>query len=215
MAESTEAFPLSWPAAVPRTAPAKRSRAKFGAASTTDYGYRYKGQITMAKALDRLHGELDRLGARAAVVSTNVELRNDGLPRSGRRAPDDPGAAVYFHLDGVPHCLPCDRWDRVEDNVAAIAKHIEATRGQLRWGVGDVRTAFAGFRALPAKGETSEASGAWWNLLGVAHDAPLEVAQAAYRALARIHHPDIPGGDAGAMAMINRAWEQAQEARGG
>jgi len=171
----------------------------------------------VADATARLMAELDRLGARHPVLSTNLALRNDGLPRSGQRMPDDPGVAVYFHLEGDPHCLPCDRWDRVADNIAAIAKHIEATRGQLRWGVGDVRTAFAGFRALPGRGETTVGTGAppWWQVLKVPADATLDVARAAYRALAAKYHPDKPGGDAGAMAAINRAWEQAQEKRRG
>jgi hypothetical protein len=210
---TAEAYPLAWPPGVPRTPSHQRTRARFGSqGQAAGFAFSQRKAITLAAARDRLLAELDRLGATSAVLSTNLELRLDGLPRSGQRAPDDPGVAVYFHIDGVPHCLPCDRWDRVEDNVAAVAKHIEATRGQLRWGVGDVRAAFAGFRALPAKGETSTAVGAWWQVLQVAADAPLEVAKAAYRALAGKHHPDA-GGDAGAMATINRAWEQAQEAR--
>ncbi len=221
---TTEAYPLSWPPAVPRTPAGSRERARFGRNERQTYtrtdGSSWSSErrrpMTTAVALDRLRAELERLGATGVVVSTNVELKTNGLPYSGRRPPDDPGAAVYFQLDGVPHCLPCDRWDRVEDNLAAIAKHIEATRGQLRWGVGDVRTAFAGFKALPARGETTVGAGGppWWQVLGVSDSAELEVIEAAFKVLARKHHPDVAGGDAGAMAAINRAREQARLARG-
>lgn len=54
-------------------------------------------------ALARLKEELGRLGARYPVVSSNVELRRDGLPLSGRPEPHDPGVAVYFQLAGRPH----------------------------------------------------------------------------------------------------------------
>lgn len=46
--------------------------------------------------------------------------------------------------------------------------------------------------------------------LFVADDAPLEVVRGAYRALAKIYHPDR-GGDAGSMRLINRAYEVLAE----
>lgn len=42
-------------------------------------------------------------------------------------------------------------------------------------------------------------------------DAPPEMVQAAWRALAKIHHPDV-GGEAAAMARINDAYRFLQEA---
>ncbi len=66
--------------------------------------------------------ELERLGARHGVVSTNIELRRDGLPYSNRRQPEDPGVAVYFQQDGKQQCIPCDRWRTVEENCRAIWK---------------------------------------------------------------------------------------------
>lgn len=44
-----------------------------------------------------------------------------------------------------------------------------------------------------------------YRVLGVSRGAPDEVVRAAYRALARQHHPDL-GGDAVRMATVNRAW---------
>jgi hypothetical protein len=216
---SVDAFPLSWPAGWPRTKSYERSRAKFGKAkpvyrSDGTHAYTSKGELTVSQACDRLMRELDRLGVDIddAVLSTNVRVRLDGLPMSKQRVPDDPGAAVYFKLNGEPMCLPCDRWDRVADNIAAIAAHVEAMRGMERWGVGSTAQHFAGFKALPPPGGSVGADGpAWWAVLKVSQTAPFEIVKAAYRASAHANHPDR-GGDAGAMAVINRAWEQAQAA---
>lgn len=49
-------------------------------------------------------------------------------------------------------------------------------------------------------------------VLYVTEDAPAAVVQAAYRALARIHHPDV-GGDAEAMKTINAAYERIMSGR--
>ena len=45
----------------------------------------------------------------------------------------------------------------------------------------------------------------YYDLLGVETDADRPTIQAAYRRLARLHHPDF-GGDHGVMARINEAW---------
>jgi hypothetical protein len=204
---TVEAYPLQWPTGFPRTNAGERKRARFsrGETRTTLSGgqWRRQKELSVAAARERVEAELDRLGADRIVLSTNLHLRLDGMPRSIQRQPEDPGVAVYFTLDGVPHCLPCDRWDRVADNIAAIAKHIEATRGQLRWGVGDVKAAFAGFKALPGRGETTPAAGPdWRTVLGCEpFETELSKARAAYKNLALQHHPDR-GGDASAMAMI-------------
>jgi len=163
----------------------------------------------MADATDEVLHQLKCLGAAWPIISTNVETRADGLPYANRRPPADPGAAVYFQLKKRRTVLACDKWDRVEDNLWAIAKHVEALRGQERWGVGSVERAFAGYAALPAPGESAAAT--WYKVLGVAHDAPFEVVRDAYREQARKHHPDN-GGNTDAMARVNAAWDQARKA---
>lgn len=145
------------------------------------------------------------------VISTNIGLRRDGLPFSNQKNPDDPGAAVFFKLDDKPVSMACDKWRRVEDNVYAIAQHIEAMRGQLRWGVGSVEQAFRGYTALPAPGESGLPT--WYSILGIAHNAPFEVAAVAYKEKARVSHPDN-GGSHDEMVRLNGAWDQAREAYG-
>jgi len=157
-------------------------------------------ELSIADANQRLQAELDRLRARSVILSTNVELRLDGMPRSDRSPPADPGVALYFRLNGRDTVLACDKWDRVADNIVAIAKHIEALRGQDRWGVGTLEQAFAGYQALPAPEQ-------WWQVLGVSEHATADQINAAWRDQARTAHPDHGGSDA-AMARLNSARDE-------
>lgn len=199
MAESVPAYPLSWPASRPRTPAARRRNGKFSSNGIP---------VSVAIAVKRLQDEIDRLGGRFAVVSSNVEVRLDGLPRSGRPEPTDPGIAVYFDLSGRPHCMPCDTYTRVAQNLAAVAEHIKATRAIERHGVASLAEMFAGFAALPAPGSTP-----WWQVLQVQRTASRAEVESAFRRLAGERHPDRGGSDA-MMADLNRARDQArQEAR--
>jgi len=165
------------------------------------------GQRTLEKAYFELVNQLRLLGARAVVVSTNVPLRNDGRPYSNPGRMDDPGVAVFFRLAGRDYCMPCDCWRTVEENVYAIAKHVAAMSGQLRWGVASVEQAFAGFKALPASDP--------FGRLGLHEGASVAAIEAAFRERAVTCHPD-KGGSHEVMAELNRAREEAlQRARSG
>lgn len=212
MSDQIQAYPLTWPITVPRTASHIRERGNFGKVQGTGDGLTYMGKkpIEFGAALNRLKGELKRAGAKDIVVSTNVPTRGDGMPYASARQPEDPGVAVYFKREGQPMCFPCDRFKRLADNVTAIAKHIDAMRGMERWGVGTSAQLYSGYKALPPKGGTSEAGPAWWTVLGVGLNATRDQIEAAFKQLARKYHPDVPvTGDAGAMATINRAREAA------
>lgn len=207
----TQAYPLAWPDGFPRTPERERKPARFskfvqrpGAKWTSKTG------LTIADARSRLIDELIRLGASHPVISSNLRTRNDGLPRSDARNPDDPGVAVYFQLDGRPHCMPCDRWDRCADNMAAIAATIDAQRGIARWGVGDVARSFAGFAALPPP-MTTPAPRSWRKVLGILDDEPIDedALAACFRDAAKAAHPDHGGSDS-QMAAVNLAYEQAK-----
>jgi hypothetical protein len=200
-------FPLQWPAARPRRAAAQRKAGKF-AKMRDNGGWRSAGEISVAEALARLQTELDRIGARYPVVSSNLEPRLDGLPRSGGPEPRDPGVALYFQLQGEPVCMPCDTYGRVADNIAALAAHIEATRAIERHGVASVAEMFAGFVALPAPG----AERPWWDVLETRRDASADVVEAQFRRLARERHPDA-GGSTEAMAALNAARAAALKER--
>lgn len=209
----TDAYPLQWPENKARTPDHKRERARFGAQTKTEHKWSDgrtttwlgRRQLTVSDALARLREELKRLGATYPVISTNVPLRNDGLPRSGAKEPDDPGVAVYFQLDDVNHCMPCDKWGRVADNLAAVAKHIEALRAITRYGVQDTNEAFSGFLALP-----SHAARGWWAVLGVPVNAPPDQVDAAYVRERAKAHPDR-GGSSERFIEVQNAYKQYLE----
>ncbi|KQR83486.1 hypothetical protein [Sphingomonas sp. Leaf343] len=144
------------------------------------------------------------------ILSTNIRFTASGArdQNVSRREPDDPGVAFYFDLDGKPHVLACDRWDSVADNIAAIAAHIEALRGQERWGVADLRQAFAGHVALAAPA----AAHGWRSTLGFSATARVTAADvdARYRDLAAARHPDR-GGSVEAMTTLNIARDAAKK----
>lgn len=203
----TQAYPLKWPAGRPRKDSRLRKRAAFGKAGRGGW----KEELSVADGLGRLQRELNMIGARHVVLSSNVELRLDGFPRSGQREPDDPGVCLYFDLSGKPTAMPCDTYDRVADNIAAIAAHIEATRKIERYGVSSVSEMFAGFQALPAPGHASARQ--WWQVLGVPVDASLDQIKTAYRARAKECHSDHGGSDS-LMAELNAARDAALMERG-
>jgi hypothetical protein len=201
----TESFPLHWPENHQRTAPNRRQRSRF----KTGFGVAIRAVVS----------NLRLLGARNQVVSTNVPQRRDGLPLASAKRVDDPGVAVYFRYKDRPMVFACDRWDRAEDNIWAIAKTIEAMRGIERWGSGDMLdTAFSGFQALPPPGADNRRP--WRQVLlveGLSCSIPavaLAGAEASYRTLARERHPDN-GGNHQQMSELNAAIAEARKELGG
>lgn len=205
MTEQTR-YPLSWPTGWKRTPSAERQRASFGKSrrdQVADKMVVTTQRINVPDAIVRLSAELQRLGATSELLSTNLQTRLDGYPRGGQSEPFDTGVACYFKLNGKPQVLACDRWNRVADNIAAIAQHIDALRRIERYGVGTMEQAFAGYAALPASPTD------WWLVLEVGADATDDDIDAAYRRLARAQHPDV-GGSHDAMARLNTARDIAK-----
>lgn len=153
--------------------------------------------------------EIKRLGGKNPIISTNVPLRNDGLPYAKFKKPDDAGVAVYFEYEGEQVVFACDKWQTVEENMQAIRKTIEAIRGLERWGVSDMlKRAFTGFRALP---ENATVNGtAWWEVLGVSPDCTVASLKEAYRNKAKANHPDN-GGQHTEFVKIQEAYDFALE----
>ncbi|AYO95608.1 MULTISPECIES: J domain-containing protein [Xanthomonas] len=199
------ASPLSWPAGWKRTAGGQREKARFGKAARQ----RYNGQresareLTIAEGVDRVRIELQRMGINDddLVISTNLELRLDGLPRSNQREPADPGVAVYwqdrYDRTQPPKCMAIDRYDRVADNLAAVAATLDAMRAiERHGGAAILERAFAGFTALPAP-----AAASWRDVLDPADP------EGSYRRLRSQHHPDRAGGDATEFQRVQQAWD--------
>ena len=163
----------------------------------------------MAVARDNLLAELNRMGCDDwnLILSTNVALRRDGLPCANQKEPEDPGVAIYFKINGEDKCFPCDRWDRVADNIHAIGLSIAALRGLDRWGAKHmVEAAFRGFKALPAGPQ-------WWQTLGLPNDqANVDEIKRAFKRRAQSAHPD-QGGDHEQMITLQEAYETGLELR--
>jgi DnaJ-domain-containing protein 1 len=189
MTEKIDAYPLLWPIGWPRC-------------QTPEYS---RFQTSLAEARSGLKRELDLLGARDVVINSNALLLRNGEIAGRQPRLSDTGVAVYFTLKGEQRCIPCDRWVLLEENIQAIRKTIEALRGIERWGTpGVVAAAFHGFQALPEGGNVS-----WWRVLEVAPDASEMEIEAAYRRLAKKHHPDT-GGSAEQFAAVHGAYQQAK-----
>lgn len=191
--ENIQAYPLQWPAGWRRAK--ERTHAKFS---------KSKRDLRVVEAAQRVMKQLGfmGLGDWQIVISTNVRPRLDGILRSEESKPSDPGVAVYWQhgKQNENRCMAVDRYERVADNLAAIAATLEAMRAiERHGGAAILDRAFVGFKALPEPEQ-------WWQVLGL--NSPYVTAQQiqdAYLGKARANHPDIPGGDPTAMARINAA----------
>lgn len=189
---AAEAFPLYWPEGWPRAK--HRARSLF--------------KRSFTRARNDLFHELRLLGATHIVLSTNIPIRNDGLPYAREVRIEDPGVAIYFTLRERSLSMARDAHPTVHENLAALAESISHIRGLERHGGAQmVDRAFMGFAALPSPDDRS-----WPRLLGLKPDATLAEIEEAYRRLASTNHPDR-GGQHDRMAEINRAIAAARAAR--
>ena len=190
-------YPLQWPAGGPRTQAPQHSRF----------------DTSPERATRGLLAEIERLGGRLPVISSNAQYRQDGMPYARQGYISDTGVAVYFQRKGKPVVFACDTYVSLHDNIHAIAKTIEALRAIERHGASEMLDrAFTGFTALPAPG----AKRTWKDVMGLQAVATptAEDVQRAYRTLAATHHPDR-GGNPDQMAELNRARREALESIGG
>jgi hypothetical protein len=194
---SAEAFPLQWPEGWPRTAPHRRE-------SDNRFGGKVYG-LNMGRTRDQLIAELQRLGAGSVVISTNVALRNDGLPYATQKQISDPGVAVYFMLKKRPMVMAVDRYTSVAGNMRSLTLAIEAMRQLERHGGGTMMEhAFTGFAALAPPDWKKP----WREVFGVQPDWRGDIT-ALYREKAKNRHPDAGGSDS-LMAELNVAFAEAK-----
>ncbi len=168
-------YPLHWPVHWKRTKNPQWARFR----------------TTLARARDEILNELRLMGAKRPVISSDLQLRRDGLPYSNRNQPNDRGIAVYFTLFGKQQCIPCDKWTTIQDNLQAIAKTVAALRGLERWGAKDmVEAAFRGFAALPAPDQVMNIGPQYFK-----DCSNKEEAKQLFRKLCKEMHPDFGGDD--------------------
>jgi DnaJ-like protein len=146
------------------------------------------------------------------VISSNVPLRQDGVPRAefNRSKIADKGIAVYFKLGKEQKVLACDAWDCWEHNLRALSKTVEAMRGLGRWKASEmIERAFMGFKGIPEK----TGGKPWTEVLGIGKDSSEWEIKNAYKILAKLRHPDRGGSD-GAFSELVEAFRQALADRG-
>jgi len=189
-----EAYPLCWP---------------HGWRSMGNFEHRDPSRFkinSFAKTRDALIHEVELLGGDSVVLSSNIPLRQDGLPYAKFTPPKNPGVAIYFSLSDKPMVLACDQYPKVEENMQSIRKTVEAIRGIKRWGASDMlERAFTGFKAIEAPKEKS-----CWEILEIPENSSRSVIESARREKAKIHHPDM-GGSSTVMSKINDAYYTANE----
>lgn len=203
MKQAIDAFPLTWPYGHARTPPHRRVRAPFRL-----------GQGALARIRDAVIHEVELLGGKNIILSTDIPIRKDGLPYARMRNPDDPGAAIYWHdpVTKTDQVVAIDRWDLIAHNLRAIEKTINALRGIERWGGAEIMNrAFRGFSQLaPADHED------WRAVFNFPYGTkpPFGEVREKFLELARQAHPDR-GGDAKEMTRLTTALEAARRELGG
>lgn len=189
-------YPLQWPAGYDRTA-------------SPGYG---GFKVDIEKADRELAQELERLGASSAYLSTDYELRMDGRPRRDRPAKSE-AATLHFVRNGQELMIPCDRFNSLRDNIRAIGLSLAAIRSMERYGTSQMMDrALSGFAALPASasgGTAMVVEQPWHEILGVDASAPREVIDAAYKAMRKKTHPDMPGGSVEDFNRVTQAYKDA------
>lgn len=195
--DQISASPLTWPSGWARTPADRRRRAKFNVG---------RRELSVINGTDRVLAELRALGVQSGgfIVSTNLLLRRDGLHRSDQREPIDPGAAVYWEIRGKPSSvMAIDHYDRVADNLGAIAATLEALRAVSRHGGGAIlERAFTGFTALPPPLVPNRTP---WQILGIGEGADAQTIDAAWRGKIRQFRTTNPSGDHVDESSVNAA----------
>lgn len=190
-----EAFPLQWPEGWPRTPNHKRGPSRFG-------------KNLGVSQINKLQNELRLLGARHVVISSNVPLRQDGLPYASetKRRYDDPGVAVYFQLKGKALSMARDSYNTPWENIRSLILAIDAMRSIERHGGSTMmERAFSGFAAIAPP----DWKGPWREVFGVQPDWRGDITSL-YREKARNRHPDS-GGSNDLMSELNVAYTEAKQ----
>jgi hypothetical protein len=220
-----DAYPLSWPAGWPRTPNHERRAPRFSKKESVLSGAggwtSATREINVHDGAKRVLDELRMLNVhrQTIIISTNVELRRDGLPRSDRANVGDPGVAVYWTdpNTGQQDCMAVDIYDTVAGNLAGVAATLDAMRAIERHGGAQIlKRAFQGFKALPSAGNSTPTMDVQTASVELSNYYPTltpelvrtdkaALATAVRFARAKVH-PDVNGGDV-------KAWENVETAR--
>ncbi len=111
--------------------------------------------------LNTLEREFRHLKAKNGTIEggfTFAQIRNDGWPYKDAR-PSEPGIILSFDSKHGPLALPCDHFRDWEQNLRAIALHLEHLRLATLYGVGEGGEQYSGWKALPPPGGENSLDG--------------------------------------------------------
>lgn len=183
-----EAFPLHFPKDVQRTKHPIRSKFKTST-------------LSVHRLTTEIIKEVRLLKGKNLIISSNIQLRKDGLPYSNQNRPRDCGVAVWFTVNNNQRVIACDKYVSVEENLYAITQTVNAMRSIERWGVSEIMDRmFQGFLSLPSEVH-------WKSVLGLSGVVTKEQLVEAYKKKAKETHPDT-GGSSEAFSEVNMAYSQ-------
>ncbi len=158
------------------------------------------------KIIRDLQRVMARLGA------TTLKIEQDYIGK-------DPTAKITFDRGGVRYVSSCSTFPHYLDNLRAAQLAVEYT-WRIAGGYGVdmledakaddlLRRIFGTLEATLTKDNLllGDGSGQWWEVLGVSKDASEGAVENAYRALSKVHHPDV-GGDKEDFIRLQNAYEQ-------
>lgn len=196
---NVNAHPCAWPAGWKRT-PSKLRRPS---------NYR----VSFVAARNDIVSQLKLLGAREIIVSTNIQLRRDGLPYAATSEPEDPSVAVYWLEKNTTRVVACDQWTKVRENMRAVDVAVKCLRQLQSSGATQIiEQAFLGFKALPASLQLHRDWRVVFGYGGEWHPETLEWATVVrrHRKLLIQRHPDTTTGSREAFDELQAAYEQAK-----
>ena len=196
--EHVTAYPLCWPAGWSR--PKKTVQSRFG---------KWDKPITISLATYFTLEQLRMMGKKRdqVIISSDLKLRNDGLPYSTQRDPEDKGVSVWWMDGDEQKVIALAPYNRIADNLYAIGKTLEAMRGISRWGGAEILTrTFSGFAALEHLPDEKP----WWEVLGCEENDPEETVVFRYKKVRSFCHPNN-GGTVEEFDEINKAFKKYKE----
>lgn len=169
----------------------------------------FKPDMTMKEALMYIKEELERFGARSAVVFTDVENINN--ERLRRKSGSETGVSVQLGLGEQRYEFFCDSWQLLEHNLYAISLLLRNFKNMERWGVGELSKLMRGYLDTAYGGDDDIAHSVidasdWRSALGLGPTATLDDADAVYRRRAK-----VVASDPEALMLLNRAIEAARQ----
>ena len=128
------------------------------------------------------------------------EVESDGISKASW-SQNEATRAVHLHFEkfgGATVDLTYSAQARAQDNLRVLFLAVDAMRLNEKRGIGDlIRDSYLQLAAPPRARNPRE-------VLGIAADADIEIAEATFRVLAKRAHPDA-GGTAEQMAELNIA----------